>query len=152
VHYTLTISLVAFVVVCLVGSEASASNVRFFSPRTGISAKLTVEKSQVTYEVSMAKHNKVDQFTVETEKPLKIDVADYNFDGYEDFSISHADDGMGIYTISSIFVYSPKEVGFLSLRPKCGDEFINVVLNKNKGTLINSYFEGNRMISCARKY
>lgn len=41
---------------------------------------------------------------VKTGQRLKVEVEDYNFDGHEDFAISHRDDGMGTYRMYQVYV------------------------------------------------
>ncbi len=96
----------------LASSAASAETIRTpvsFSPTRGINARVTIQGSRVDYEVWRGRSTKVGEFTVETERKLKIDVSDYDFDGYTDFAVSHIDDGMGTYSVSYIFVYVPKK-------------------------------------------
>lgn len=52
-----------------------------------------------------------------------------NFDVYKDFSVSYIDSGMGTYTLYRILVYDNTGDKFVEITPKCGDQFINVVLN-----------------------
>lgn len=119
-----------------------------FSPAKGVQAVLTVKGQEVELNLAGA----TETIAVETEKKLRIKVEDYNFDGYKDFAISHTDDGMGTYEISLVYVYSPKEKKFVPLAPRCGDEFINLALNKAKKTLTNSYIVDNKYRTCQAKY
>lgn len=119
-----------------------------FSPAKGVQAVLTVKGQEVELNLAGA----TEMIAVETEKKLRIKVEDYNFDGYKDFAISHTDDGMGTYEISLVYVYSPKEKKFVPLAPRCGDEFINLALNKAKKTLTNSYIVDNKYRTCQAKY
>ena len=41
---------------------------------------------------------------------------------------------------------------FLALAPRCGDEFINLAVNKAKKTLTNSYIVDNKYRTCQAKY
>ena len=113
-----------------------------FSPARGIDVAVTNAGQVVSEEI-----------VVETEKKIKVNLADYNFDGHMDFSLSHTDDGMGTYQVYQIYVFSPAEHKFVQLTPKCGDEFINVVLSKpSQRTLTNSYVSQNQFKSCKAKY
>lgn len=136
--------------ICL--KNANAADPKVFAPKCGIQAKVLVNGGMVSYEASKGSDIKFGSFLVETEKPLRVEIADYNFDGYSDFSVSHIDDGMGTYSIFHIWVYFSGTNSFVPLLPKCGDIFINVVLDKSKRTLTNSYFSDNQMKSCAIKY
>ena len=143
---------VAFIGLALGTVASAAAAPTTFEPKCGISASVTLEGQQLSYEVRKGDSTSAGALTLETEKTVRVTVADYNFDGYQDFSASHTDDGMGTYTLFHIFVYEPKTNNFVALRPKCGDEFINVVVNPKKRTLTNSYFADNRMKSCSAKY
>ena len=89
---------------------------------------------------------------LETEKRLKISVEDYNFDGHKDFAISHVDDGMGTYQVSQVYVYSAQAEKFIPLAPKCGDEFINLAVDKARRTLTSSYVVVNKYKTCQMKF
>lgn len=130
----------------------AAQSVREFVPKCGIAAKVVVEDAQVAFEVTKGALRHADSVTIETEKALRVQVADYNFDGYDDFAVSHLDDGMGTYTIFHIYAYVPKTNKFVAMTPKCGDEFINVVLNKKRRALNNSYYADNVMKACTQKF
>ncbi|MYN20593.1 hypothetical protein GTP81_28015 [Rugamonas sp. FT107W] len=107
-------------------------------------ASLVVHAHEVEVSVSGAQGESKETIGVETEKNLKIKVEDYNFDGHKDFSISHVDDGMGSYDVYQVYVYSVEQRKFIPLAPQCGDEFINLVVNKRSRTLVNSYVLNNR--------
>lgn len=124
-----------------------------FSPARGIDTTVSLAKQVATVAVTNAAQAASEEIVVETEKKIKINLADYNFDGHMDFSLSHTDDGMGTYKIYQIYVFSPAEHKFVQLTPKCGDEFINVVLSKpSQRTLTNSYVSQNQFKSCKGKY
>ncbi len=123
-----------------------------FSPAEGVRAVLTVKRQTVGLNLDGQGVQATETFTVETEKKLRIKVDDYNFDGYTDFAIAHADDGMGTYEISLVYAYSPKENKFVPLTPRCGDEFINLAVNKTNKTLTNSYVVNNQFRTCKAKY
>lgn len=123
-----------------------------FAPTKGVQAVLTVKGQEVELNIEGPGVQVAETIAVETEKKLRVKVEDYNFDGYKDFSISHTDDGMGTYEISLVYVYSPKEKKFVPLAPRCGDEFINLVVNKSRKTLTNSYFVDNQFRTCKAKY
>jgi hypothetical protein len=128
--------------------ELGDNDVIKFSPAPGLEVRLQSGFQQV--ELSYDGHSET--IAVDTEKPLRIKVADYNFDGHLDFSISHVDDGMGTYDLYDIYVYAPKEKKFVLLQPKCGDAFINVALAKRERALINSYMVQGRYKTCKMKF
>lgn len=123
-----------------------------FSPGAGVEASLVVSGPQVLLKVTGKQGESEETIAVETEKKLKVSIEDYNFDGHKDFAISHLDDGMGTYQIYQVYVYSAKAGKFLPLAPKCGDEFINLAVNKAKRTLTNSYMVENKYKTCQMKF
>ena len=135
-----------------ISAFATAGNKLSFSPFCNVQAEVVADGQKVI--VTVKKNDEIANATIEieTEKKLQLAVNDFNFDGHSDFSISHTDDGMGTYTITEIYVYTAKEKKFLRLTPKCGDEFINVVISKTKRTLTNSYVVNNRYKTCTMKF
>lgn len=125
-----------------------------FSPAPGVEASLTVSVPQVLLKIKSKQGGSQETIALETEKSLTIRVEDYNFDGHKDFAISHIDDGMGTYQISHVYVYvySAQAEKFLPLTPKCGDEFINLAINKAKRTLTSSYVLENTYKTCRMKF
>ena len=123
-----------------------------FQPKRGIVAKITISGQEVVYAAIKGHSKNVGQLTVETENPLRVHVADYNFDGYDDFAVSHVADGMGTYMYYYIYKYSPRANKFYAMKPPCSYEFINVVLDPKSRTLSNSYFANNVLLTCKKKY
>jgi hypothetical protein len=147
-------NLLSFCVLGLasVAALAAADGKLSFSPLCDVKAEVVANGQQVTITVRQGADVVTETIAVDTEKKLKLAVDDFNFDGHPDFVISHTDDGMGTYTISQIYSYSAKEKKFVALTPKCGDEFINVVVSKKKRTLTNSYMVDNRYKTCTMKF
>ena len=123
-----------------------------FSPAKGVRAELRVKDHAVELDLVNEGESATETIAVETEKKLRVRIEDYNFDGHKDFSISHTDDGMGTYEVSQVYVYSPRERKFVPLAPRCGDEFINLALNKSRKTLTNSYMVDNKYRTCQARY
>ncbi len=123
-----------------------------FSPASGVVATLLVRGQQVELTLQGLHGDSRQVIGVETERPLRIDVEDYNFDGHRDFAISRLDDGMGTYRIHQVYVYAASEGRFVALAPKCGDEFINLRVDKRNRALINSYVEEQRYRTCVMKF
>ena len=48
----------------------------------------------------------------QTEKEITIAVDDYNFDGFQDFSIHQPDAGQGVYEVYSLYIYNQKTSKF----------------------------------------
>ncbi len=133
-------------------APAFSADIVSFTPESKIFAKLTVNEQDVSLTVKNGDRITAETIHIDTEKTLKLEVKDYNFDGRKDFSISHIDDGMGTYRIYQIYVFSPQQKKFVPLQPKCGDEFINVVISDKKRTLTNSFFSDNQVKSCSMKF
>ena len=92
-----------------------------------------------------------------TGKQSRLEVNDYNFDGFTDFASFHTDHGMGVYTIYEIFIFNPKTKQFDRLNfpsnfnPKC-DMFCDVKIDKIKKTLTSSCRGGARNHTDVWKY
>ncbi|CAC9972383.1 XAC2610-related protein [Flavobacterium panici] len=92
-----------------------------------------------------------------TGKQSRLEVNDFNFDGFLDFASFHTDDGMGVYTIYQIFIFNPKTKQFDSLNfpsnfsPKC-DMFCDVKIDKTKKILTSSCRGGARNHTDVWKY
>jgi len=140
-----------FLVACadssLAAADANVAPIRF-APTAGVKASLLVHEHEVDISVTGAHGESRETVVVETEKNLKINLEDYNFDGHMDFSISHVDGGMGTYDVHQVYVYSVEQNKFVQLTPKCGDEFINLVVDKRSRTLLSSYVVNNRYMTC----
>jgi hypothetical protein len=120
----------------------------------------TVIKSKdgTTTTIAISKHlinvkNSNTEQSIEfySENELHVATDDYNFDGYPDFSVWHIDEGMGTYTIHRTFIYAPKEQSFYEVAPKCGDEFINLKVDRKKKRLQSTYFDNNAPKLCYTK-
>jgi hypothetical protein len=83
---------------------------------------------------------------VSSEKKNHITFEDYNRDGYKDFSVWHLDEGMGVYKIYRLFIFTPAEKKFKEIKPTCGDDFLNI---RTEGeNLINVLYDDNAPKSC----
>lgn len=123
-----------------------------FSPTTGVEANLIVRDHAVEVALTGVNGGSTETIAIETEKKLNLKLEDYDFDGHKDFSVSHVDDGMGTYEIYQVYLYSSKENKFVLLAPPCGEEFINLVVEKRARTLVNSYISNNRYKTCKKKF
>ncbi|EAA8409319.1 hypothetical protein FX265_22855, partial [Salmonella enterica] len=81
-----------------------------FNVTKGIKASITwVDNQKVEYEITGSDRvAKRGYYDIDTENNIHVKYGDYNFDGKEDFVIWYADDGMGIYDIYRVFLYSEK--------------------------------------------
>jgi hypothetical protein len=76
----------------------------------------------------------------DTEKKLHLRIHDYNFDGFQDFSVDHTDEGQGTYNVFRIFIFSPTKSEFLEAQPSCGDMFVNVRRDVRHKKILNTYW------------
>jgi hypothetical protein len=138
----------------LLSASARSDDVREFRflPESSVRATVTVANQEVSFSTKFGGLYKNSKVSIDSENPVRVEIDDYNFDGFKDFSLSHVDDGQGTYSIYRIFVYSRKTRNFVEIQPKCGDEFINIKLDKKNKTVINSYYSDNVMTGCSKKY
>lgn len=140
--------------IVFLASRAHSDEVKefHFSPEGSVQATIAVVDREVSFSTRSGGRDKASKLMIDSERPVRVEIDDYNFDGFKDFSISHIDDGQGTYSIYRIFVYSKKNKTFVEIQPKCGDEFINIKVNKKTSTVTNSYFRDNVMTGCSKKY
>ncbi|MGO4159212.1 hypothetical protein [Cupriavidus sp. YAF13] len=137
------------------GIFAETSTIKF-APTSDTKAALRVGVNSVTFDVVGPKngvHHGV--IPVETEKPIHVVIDDYSFDNRKGFSIWSVDEGMGVYTIHRVFLYSSDKSTFVEWLPACGDQFINLKVDKKRKRLISTYYEENvpkRCITRLPKY
>ena len=132
----------------LMSCFATADSKLSFSPQYKAEAEVISKGQEIKVTAKVGLQEVTDTFTIETQKELRLAVDDFDFDGRMDFSASHTDDGMGTYLISHLYRYSARDRKFVPMAPKCGDEFINMVVSKKKRTLTNSYVFGDRYKTC----
>lgn len=122
-----------------------------FSPDKGVSITLVPDKNNLTIITEGKNGSKTEAISFQTEKAMHVEMDDYNFDGFKDFSVWYIDDGMGTYSIHRIFIYIPKKSTFKELSPACGDEFINLKVDKAKKVLNSTYYKANEPALCVTK-
>lgn len=122
-----------------------------FEPEKGVAIMLVPDKTDLTVTMQTKTGSKDRVISFQTEKVMHVEVGDYNFDGFQDFSVWYIDDGMGTYSTHRIFVYAPKNSSFKELKPACSDEFLNLKVNKEKKTLRSMYYKGNVPTLCVTK-
>ena len=110
-----------------------------------------VEVSLVQHAVQYALKNSRDDVVrviipLEVEARPHISVEDYNFDGCSDFSIWYIDEGMGRDTIHRIFIRAKDD--FEEIHPRCGDEFLNLKIDKRKKILRSAVYVDNQASLC----
>jgi hypothetical protein len=122
-----------------------------FEPEKRVAVTLVPDKTDLTVTVQTKNGSKDRMISFQTEKVMHVEVGDYNFDGFQDFSVWYVDDGMGTYSIHRVFVYIPKNSSFNELKSACGDEFLNLKVNKEKKVLRSMYYKGNVPTLCITK-
>ena len=108
----------------------------------GASVKILIEDKDSTHH---------QEIITDSERALNLETEDYNFDGLKDISISHIDEGKGVFLVSRIYIYSTANKKFIEQQPACGDEFINLKLNKTKKTLSSIYYAQNTPKMCTTR-
>ncbi|OBY87587.1 hypothetical protein A6723_030880 [Pseudomonas sp. AU11447] len=139
----LAISILTF----LICAPARAETIDF-SPSSSSKAMIKIKNNGIEILNDDILKEKI---AFDTERPLNIEIADYNFDKILDFSIWHSDDGMGTHNIYRIFLYDKKTKTFSEAQSKCGDEFINIRADKKTKTIASTIFEDNIPKLCHTK-
>lgn len=139
----LAISLFSLLWTAPVFAEATT-----FSPTKNVEATLVLEGSMSTVAVKNDIHSESRTIAFQAENELHVQIDDFNFDGVNDFAVWQIDDGMGTYTIHRIFVYQPEAGLFKELTPACGDDFVNLRIERDKRTLLSTYWEMNEPKLC----
>lgn len=129
-------------------TTASAYAENTFFPENNVKVKVTTSDSKANYEIDSGSKIISKEIPVETEKAIKINIEDYNFDGHKDIAISHIDDGMGNFTAYRIFLYSTKSQDFEEIIPDCGDQFLNLKVDSKRKLLISTYYKENLPAIC----
>jgi hypothetical protein len=122
-----------------------------FEPEKGVTVTLVPNKTELTVTVQAKNNSKDREISFQTEKVMHVEIGDYNFDGFQDFSVWYMDDGMGTYSIHRIFVYVPKDSSFKELKSVCRGEFLNLKVDKEKKVLRSMYYKENVPSLCITK-
>lgn len=132
-------------------ASAAAEPAANFQPCPKVAVDVTVSKSSIDYTVvtSGAERKKSVQLDIETRPHLELN--DFNFDGLQDFSVWYLDEGMGKYTIHRVFIYDLRSNDFIEAAPRCGDEFINLRVDKIRRELISTYYMNTQPVSCSTR-
>jgi hypothetical protein len=128
---------------------AAAKNRINFHPEKNISAEITTIEGEILISIKNDFGIFLQKIVYEdSRRKSSIYVDDYNFDGLKDFSVSHLDEGQGVFEINRVFLYLPKEKSFSEAFPACGDEFVNLKVDKKNKTLLSTYFSQNEPKRC----
>ncbi|MDU4255990.1 XAC2610-related protein [Pseudomonas sp.] len=140
--------LLAIPILSLFTCTPTRAEIIDFFPSGENKATIKIENNEVEILNANVLEKKIE---FDTEKPLNIEISDYNFDKVLDFSIWHSDDGMGTHKIYRIFLYNKKTKTFSEAQSKCGDEFINIRTDKKTKTIAITIFEDNIPKLCHTK-
>jgi hypothetical protein len=132
---TLVVSLLALLWTISVWAETTT-----FSPAKGVEATLILEGSTLNVALKNAAHSESRTIDFQAEKPLHMQIGDFNFDGMKDFSVWQIDDGMGTYSYFRVFIYQPETNRFEEAKPDCGDGFVNLRVDKKRKALLSTYW------------
>ena len=121
-----------------------------FSPEPGVEVRINMEQSSIYCEVSKGDEKSITSFPLESETKRHLVVDDFNFDGKMDFSVWYIDEGMGVYAIHRVFVYSKKKT-LIEKFPDCGDVFINLKVDKERKRLLSTYYKENAPRICSTR-
>mgnify|MGYP006192817231 CR=1 FL=1 len=144
---TLTLSLLGLLWTVPAWAETTT-----FSPTQGVEATLVLEGSTLNVSVKIAAHSELKTIVFQAEKPLHMQIGDFNFDGMKDFSVWQIDDGMGTYHYYRVFIYQAKTGTFEELQPDCGDGFVNLRVDKKRKALLSTYWEMNIPKQCITRF
>ncbi|WP_157977872.1 hypothetical protein [Paraburkholderia kururiensis] len=134
-------------------SANSAENEHIFSPAPGVKAAVKTNGATLTWEVDGGGKINRHAVNIDTEKSTHIDIDDYDFSGHLGFAVWHVDDGLGVYSIYRIFTFSPLSNKFVERypAPRCGDEFINLKIDKKRRRLLSTIWDQSVPKVCATR-
>lgn len=131
-------------------SDPEESPLRF-QPCPGVVVDITVSKEKIDYSVTTFGDPKHTLLPLEIETQPRVEVNDFNFDGCKDFSVWYLDEGMGKYAIHRVFIYQRQTQTFIQAAPRCGEEFLNLRINKARRSLNSTYYSNNRAMTCTTR-
>ena len=144
--------LFVFWILCVSSLKVFASSQQVeFSPNEKVKVVLVVRGNELQYAIFAPGKNRRGSLAFDTEKPVHVEVDDYDFSGMLGFSVWYVDGGKGIYTIHRVFVLSKNSESFEEEFPECGDEFINLRVDKKHRRLISMYYFDNEPKECVTR-
>jgi len=144
----MNIKALATLILCMTYSHISQAYETIISQRDGSLSSLTINSGKISLVTNNTSSMELD---IESEKELHLEISDYNFDGFIDFSVWHMDDGMGTYMEYRVFIYNRSRKSFEEAHPACGDEFINLKTDTKKKRLTSTWFTENTPNICHTK-
>lgn len=130
--------------------NAQAGREAKFRPAPGVTTVITIHGNLASINVCGEKkcNNVAINLDVDNSSFVNLEVGDYNFDGNADFSLWYLDEGKGTYTIHRVFLFSRGTGRFGEYFPACGDEFVNLKVDKKNRRLISTYWADNEPKVC----
>jgi hypothetical protein len=124
-------------------STCAADISEAFAPSPGIKAVVEIKGADLAWKVYGKRGGKQGEVNLDTEKTPHVEIGSYDFSGRLGFLVSHMDDGMGTYEVNRVFTFSPSTNEFVERVPSCGDEFVNLRVDKKRRHLISTYWDQN---------
>ncbi|MBN3722774.1 hypothetical protein [Burkholderia sp. Ac-20379] len=131
-------------------SRAADSPTTSFHPAPGVSASISIQSDDLCWEITRDAIPARDCIKVRSEAVPHIDIQDFDFSGMPGFSIWQMDEGKATYSIYRIFTYSRIRNTFIERtpNPSCGDEFINLRVDRHKRRLLSTFWNQNTPELC----
>jgi hypothetical protein len=126
-------------------------NIDFVINKTS-KAKVSLTGSKITFEVKTNDTTTSGHFEIDAEAKLNLKFEDFNFDGNFDFDVWYVDEGMGVYTVHRVFVFDPSSKVFYEIFPRCGDQFFNLEISREKRVLYSTFFINNKPKRCSTRF
>lgn len=135
-------------------SVCAAENSESFSPAPGVKAVIEIKGNHLMWKTYYRNGSAQGDVSIDTEKMIHINVDNYDFSGKYGFSVWHVDDGMGVYSIYRIFTFSSSDNKFVERNPSsmCGDEFINLKVDKKRRRLVSTYWNNGVPKLCVTRF
>ncbi|MGU7770650.1 hypothetical protein ACV229_10770 [Burkholderia sp. MR1-5-21] len=115
--------------------------VKNFSPDVGVEANVEIKGGDLLWGVNYFGGSAQGHITLDVDRPVHIAIGDYDFSGRRGFLVWYIDEGMGVHKIYRVFTFSPMRRGFVERFSACGDEFIDLRVEKEGRRLISSYYD-----------
>ncbi|WP_426400218.1 hypothetical protein ACN9M1_19600 [Ralstonia sp. R-29] len=144
-------TLAALVLPSAVLHPAWAADTITFPVDHATQATIEVQGDYVHYELRGRAGTRTERIATQTEKPVHLEVRDYDFSGRQGFAFWSIDEGQGTYKLYRIFIFSQKRNDFVERYPRCGDVFLNLRLDVRRKQLISTFFENNIPKSCTTR-
>ncbi|GAA0752688.1 hypothetical protein LRH25_14390 [Ideonella azotifigens] len=120
-----------------------------FVPCSGADITATVSRQALSYSITLPGQASVDRSVpLDVERQPHLIVEDYNFDGRPDLSVWYLDEGMSTSTIHRVFLFDPDSHDLKEVAAQCGEEFLNLKLDKLNRLLISTVYKQGKPSIC----